>query len=59
MADITSQCQSSAAVVATPDIASLTRDVNGLLGIYRRRMPMATNQVDQVRSVIVLVAGGV
>ncbi len=34
MVDITSQCQSSAAYVATADTASLRRDVNALLRIY-------------------------
>ncbi|HEY3943755.1 MAG TPA: hypothetical protein VGL78_00885 [Solirubrobacteraceae bacterium] len=35
MVDITNQCQSSAALVATADTASLTRDVNALLRTYR------------------------
>ena len=42
MVDITSQCQSSAALVATPDAASLRRDVNALLGTYRTVRPDAS-----------------
>jgi hypothetical protein len=41
MVDITSQCQSSAALVATADTASLTRDVNALLRTYRSVRPDA------------------
>ncbi|HWG61989.1 MAG TPA: hypothetical protein VG253_09790 [Streptosporangiaceae bacterium] len=41
MVDITSQCQSSAALVATAGTASLTRDVNALLSTYRSVRPDA------------------
>jgi hypothetical protein len=41
MVDITSQCQSSAALVATADTASLRRDVNALLRTYRIVRPDA------------------
>jgi hypothetical protein len=41
MVDITSQCQSSAALVATADTASLRRDVDALLRTYRMVAPDA------------------
>jgi hypothetical protein len=41
MADITSQCQSSAALAATADTASLGRDVNALVSTYRSVRPDA------------------
>lgn len=41
MVDITSQCQSSAALVATANTASLRSDVNALLSTYRIVRPDA------------------
>ena len=50
MVDITSQCQSSAALVATPDTASLRRDVNALLRTYRIVHPDARLSIGALRT---------
>jgi hypothetical protein len=50
MVDITSQCQSPAALVATPDTASLTRDVNALLRTYRIVQPDARLSIGALRT---------
>jgi hypothetical protein len=50
MVDITSQCQSSAAFVATADKASLRRDVNALLRTYRIVDPDARLTIGALRT---------
>jgi hypothetical protein len=50
MVDITNQCQSSAAVVATADTASLRRDVNALLRTYRIVQPDASLSIGALRT---------
>lgn len=50
MVDITNQCQSSAAFVATADAASLRRDVNALLRTYRSVDPDARMSIGALRT---------
>jgi hypothetical protein len=50
MADITSQCQSSAAVVPTADRAALRRDVDALLRTYRIVRPDAKLSIGGLRT---------
>jgi hypothetical protein len=52
MVDITSQCQSSAALVATADTASLGRDVNALLSTYRIVRPDASLSIGALHTTL-------
>jgi hypothetical protein len=52
MVDITSQCQSSAALVPTPDTASLRGDVNALLSTYRIVRPDASLSIGALHTTL-------